>query len=305
MRRVIVITCALAVLVATAPSASAGTATKFIDTTNNEWTQAVEGGFTAWSLDTPADRLAFRVRVKSPSGAAYFVNPSNTVADVGNIELDGDHGDLLVYNVERRSSGGDRNVAFWDLGARRNLFVPHGINTSTKSERWASVSGDHLLFTRGPKRAKFGSQVILYTFSTKQVTTIASAPENGVAWGSRVNGDFAVFTSCPANFRCLVFRYQISTGETKQLPNGGRSAYYPTVTPDGTVYYVQGSPNFCGVGTQIRRWHAGQTAQIASFENGIEVGPTYVREIGDVDRVFFTRIQCTDPMKYGIWKVEA
>ena len=305
MRRAVVIACALAVLVATAQSASAATATKFIDTTNNEWTEAVAGSYTAWSVDAAQTPFEHRVRVKTGSGEPYFVNPSNTVGDVGNIELGGDHGDLLVYNLEKKSSGGDRNVAFWDLGAKRNLFVPKGINTSTKSERWATVSGDHLLFTRGPKRATFGQQVILYTFGTKQFTVLANAPDNGVVQSGRVNGDFVVYTSCPASCKCLVFRYQISTQETKQLPNGGHSAYFPTVAPDGTVYYVLGSANYCGVGTQIRRWRAGTTAQITSFENGIEVGPTYVREIGDVDRVFFTRIRCTDPMEYGIWKVDA
>jgi hypothetical protein len=291
--------------VAVALPASAATAVKVIDTTDNEWTEAVENGFTAWAVDTADARYEHRVRVKPASGAAYFVNAASTVGDVGNIELDGDHGDLLVYNVERSSSGGDRNVAFWDLGARSNLFVPKGINTSTKSERWASVSGDHLVFTRGPKGSTFGSLIILYTFSTKKFTTIANAPDNGVVQSGRVNGDFVVYTSCPENFRCLVFRYQISTKETKQLPNGGKSAYYPTVTPDGTVYYVQGSVNYCGVGTQIRRWHAGQSSQVTSFEDGIEVGPTYVREVGAQDRVYFTRVQCTDPRKYGIWKVDA
>ncbi|MFL5797393.1 MAG: hypothetical protein ACJ77A_05600 [Actinomycetota bacterium] len=285
--------------------ASAATPSRFIDTSNNEWTVAVENGVTAWAVDSPAHRYVLRIHVKPSSRRAYVVNPTGTNARVGNIGRHGGHRILAYAVVGHTGILGNWNVAFWDLAHRRKLTVPSNVNTATSAERYPSVSGNHLLFGRGPKSKRFSTAIYLYTFSSHTLRKIASAPRGGSAFADRVNGDFATYTLCPSTLKCHVFRYRISTRGTLSLPNGGRADYYSTVDSNGNLYYVEGSPSRCGFHTELRRWHAGTSRKLTGFANGIEIGPTYVHEVPGTDRLFFTRIKCGTSPKEGIWKIAA
>ncbi len=138
-----------------------GHADEFIDTANNEWSVAVEAGYTVWAVDKGTSYV-WSLKVKPAGQPAYAVNPTTTSAEAGSIELGGPHGDVLVYGVGAKRGIGDWSVRLWDLAAKKFLPVPAGINTTAKSERNPSISGDHLLFGRGVKGAPFSQKVVLY-----------------------------------------------------------------------------------------------------------------------------------------------
>jgi hypothetical protein len=308
LRPTALVTIGLLVFLLGEPAAMAATPTKFIDTPDNEWSVAVEGGFKAWSVDRSSARYVYTLMVKRAGHPVYALNPHGTTAELGNIELGGPHGDLLAYQIVRRSSHGNWNIGLWNLDTKTHLAVPAGVNAATKAERYPSVSDDHLLFGRGDKAAAgFSRTVILYTFSTKTFMTLAMAPHGGFVNADRVAGDFATYTVCQKNYACSVFRYQISTDTTIRLPNGGagRAAYWSTVDATGVVYYAQGSSARCGYHTQIRSWKSGRSRVLYRFANGIEVGPSDVSGPQASRVLHFTRILCEKPLKYGLWRIAA
>jgi len=299
MRRVIRISFPTALgLCLVATPAMAGSPTRVVDTTAYEFGSAAGGDFLAWARGPtlPGD---YDLYVRH-TGVGTTVYDAGRYQDVGNIELGGPHGDVLVYSVY--TSRNVSNVRFLDLATGLVSNPPGGVNTQADEDNPA-ISGDYLVFGRGPANRFSSKRIVLYQFSTMNQSVIATAPTGGTVTANSIRGDFVTYTSCPSNGRCNVFRHRISTGGKVKMPNPNRANYWSSVLDDGTVYFVQGSPTNCGLNTKIKRFDAGAVTQLYDFPNGIEIADLdAVEDLGSTT-VFFTRINCPNNYRSGIWKL--
>lgn len=280
----------------TITAAEAATPVKVVDSPAWEFGSAAGGDWLAWSRGQTLGG-DYDLYVKQAGQPADVVEPGQ-YQDVGNIDLGNTtYGDVLIYSVGRR--GNDAEIRLYDLATGDVSNPPDGVNTA-KDEDNPSISGDHLLFGRGPAEGLFSKRVYLYDIGTTDLTPIAEAPSGGSITANSVRGDYATYTRCPASARCDVFRYQISTGTKVKMPNPGRATYWSSVLDDGTVYFVQGSPAFCGVKTKIMRYVDGTVTKLYRFPDGIEIA-----DLDAVDPVvYFTRINCLRNYRSGIWKID-
>ena len=294
MRRIIRFAVPLAVAISLVGTAVlAGSPMKVIDTAGYEFGSASgdDGNWLAWS-----------------KGAGYggdhdlFVKQTGQPADVveagkyqqaGNID-----GDSLVFHIEPASA--DSEIRLYDLSTGDVTDPPAGINTS-KDDEFPSISGNHLLFSRGPVQGTFSKRVFLYDFTADSLTPLATAPTGGNVTADSIRGDFATYTVCPSSGRCNVFRYKISTERKTKMPNPDRATYWSSVLDDGTVYYVQGSPTACGVNTRIMRFQGGSATNLHTFPDGIEIADLDAVLEAAQPVVYFTRVRCNGLP--GIWKI--
>jgi hypothetical protein len=286
------------VLVSTAVQAA--TPVKVKDTTAYEWGSAAGGGWLAWSQG-PHRRGDHDLYVKQAGHPTDVLEPG-AFQEVGDIETGGTHGDILVYSIEPAT--GDDDIRFYDLDTGTVSAPPAGVN-SAKDDDYPSISGNFLLFGRGPAGASFSKKIYLYDFTTTNLRILASAPTGGTVTPNSVRGDFVSYVVCPANGKCNVFRFTISTGAKVKMPNPQRATYWSSVADDGTTYFVQGSPTYCGVNTRImRRAPGGAITRLFQFPNGIEIGDLDAVETPTGPVVYFTRIQCLNNYTAGIWKIK-
>jgi hypothetical protein len=300
MRRRLLLSALASAVVLTATAAQAAVPSKYVDGPADEYTVAAAAGFHAYGV-SPHGTYAYRINVLQDGMSGYKVGSTTSVAEVGNIDVGNPLGDLMAYTYSRTQKTTHWNVELWDLNAKANLALPSGINT-TKDEENPSISGDYLLFGRAPQGTVFSQRILLYRFSTGETITLAEAPGRGNVTANAIAGDWAVYTVCRANWVCNVYRYQLSTGGTVKIPNPDRATYWPTVMSDGTVYYVLGSPDYCGFHTKIMRWNGATATAIYAFANGIEIGPMSAVDEGGIV-VYFSRVVCSAG-KLGIWKIK-
>jgi hypothetical protein len=304
MKRSLVLVATVLCLALAATPAQAAIPHEFIDGPGNEWTAAVRDDVVAWAPSPTKASYIHMVKVREGAAAAQRISKAGTDAIVGNIELGGPNGDVVLFFQGANKGDGQWDVKVWDLEADDFLALPSVINSS-KSEIYGAIGGDYLLFSRGPVGNGQPTKVLLYRFSTQDLTTLGTAPTGGSATAGGLEGDYATYTVCPRNYECNVFRYTLSTEARKKVPNPNRANYYSSVTADGTVYYVQGDPDFCGHHTKLMRFANGNTAALDQLAEGIEVGPTSNSTdtgTGDVT-MYFTRIQCRG-FRTGIWNID-
>ena len=287
---------AAASLYLVAGTAQATTPESVVDTPAYEFGSASGGGWLAWSRG--ANYTADHDLYVREAGQPADVVELGRFQHAGNIELGGDHGDILVFDF--RPTNGDRDIRFYDLATGTVSAPPNGINTA-KDDEFVSISGNHLLFSRGPAGALFSKKVYLYDFTTEDLTLLATAPARGTATANSVSGDFATYTVCPASGRCDVVRHEISTDSDTLMPRGNRANYWSFVLADGTVYFVQGHPTNCGVRTKIMRYAAGSTEELVQFQDGVEIADLDVVQETGGPVVYFTRVRCNGLP--GIWKL--
>ena len=273
-----------------------------VDSPANEFSSAAGGAFLAWSSNGIPGKLDNDLYVKE-KGVGTRIKDAGKYQDVGNIEIGGPHGDILVYALYP-PRGGDGDIKFYDLAGGTQSNPPAGINT-TKDDESPAISGEYLLFGRGPanKGGYTSKQVLLYNFTTHTFTTVATAPLGNSVTANGLRGDFATYDQCPSTGMCNVFRYQISTDATIKMPNPGRATYWSSVLADGTVYFVQGAPTACGVNTRVMRWHDGTLTRLVQLPNGYEIADLDAVETPGGPMVFFTRINCPKGFVGGIWKI--
>jgi hypothetical protein len=274
---------------------SAATPFKIVDTAADETTPAIAPGWLAWSHDN-GKRYVALVR---PTGGTARRIPSPYDAFPGSVILGGPHANQVVFwEFAQRGNG---RIRFYDIATRDVHSAPKGVNTA-KSEELASVSGDYMLFARGPVGAGNDTQVILYRFSTHRFRTIASSTDP-VLTADDLTGDFAVYTRCGTT-TCNVIRYRISTGHRVRMPPApnGRANYFGAVLGNGTVYFAQGSFTRCGGTVRLERRRNGHVATIATLANGADASSLDVAKLGDRPVVAFQRIVCAT-RKGGIYRV--
>jgi hypothetical protein len=276
---------ALVVVTALTGSVSASTPVKVVDTRADETSPTIAAGWFAWSRDNGTKYVAVLRR----AGGTPRRIPSPYDAFPGTVILRGPHADQVVFwEFAKRGNG---RIRFYDIATHQVRRPPPGVNT-TKSEELASVSGDYMLFARGPVGAANDTQVILYRFSTHRFRTLASS-RKPVFTADDVTGDFAVYTRCGAT-TCNVIRYRISTGRRVEMPaaSSGRANYFGAVLGDGTVYYAQGSFIRCGGTVRIQRRRHGHLTSIATLVTGVDASSLDVARIKDRPVVVFQRIVC-------------
>jgi hypothetical protein len=290
----------MVVLAATLP-ASALTPHKFIDSSKPLWGIAVDSGAHAWSTGRKVGNIYAYTTKVDQAGTVRAVNPARTSAFPGGIELGGTHGDVLVYAQGKKYGSGDWNIRLYDMDTHTSTSAPTLVSSSSHIEMDPSISGDYLLFDRGPLSGKGTIQdqkrVLLYRYSTNTLMTLADAPNGGDVFAGRVLGDFAVWTVCPkrGSGRCNVFRYQISTGLTIKVPlPAGRAQYYATLSStDGTMFFVRGSPTRCGDHSRLmKRDTAGSVTALAELPQGVEAATLYGYDNGTTTNLYFNRIVC-------------
>jgi hypothetical protein len=139
--------------------------------------------------------------------------------DIGNTDL---AADVLVWSKGRRDAW---DLAFTDLATGDPIPVPSGINTR-RAEREPSLSGDHLLFARGPRSGSpYADTVVLYDLGTDTSQVLAHT-DRGLVNAGWVSGDYAVWQRCPGS-TCSIWRYQISTDTRMKMPADVPVVYSP------------------------------------------------------------------------------
>jgi hypothetical protein len=85
----------------------------------------------------------------------------------------------------------------------------------------------------------------------------------------------------------------IAAGTTITVPNPGRQQYSPSVTDDGTVYFIR-SGRGCGNTVQVvRRPLGGPSKVIAAVGAGRDVQSTFaLADANGTTTVYFDRLRC-------------
>ncbi len=183
-------------------------------------------------------------------------------------------------------------VGVYDPDAERSVHLPERIQVAGPTP--AFISGDSLLYARllRPPDPKDGIEIVLADLETGEERVLAKTKDEYMQPGG-LAGDFAVWWRCPESGACDVFRHQLSTGETVKVPRPTGANYHAAVIPDGTVYYVNGHPTKCGIGTQMRRFDLdGTVTTLANFPDGFEVWGTFADPEPAGTAVYFQRVWC-------------
>jgi hypothetical protein len=203
----------------------------------------------------------------------------------------GFEGETFVYQEVR---GRQSNLVFYDLAGGGRSAPPAGVNT--RQWEWhPTISGDWLLFGRQSFAAR-ADLVLLRNLVTGENRRLSR-----LAWGRRtlaepgqVSGNYAVWFRCTP--LCNVFLYDIAAGSTAKIPNPSRRQQYdPSVTDDGTVYFLR-SGRGCGNSVRLVRHPLGGPSRVlASLGAGRDSGHTYALENDDgTTTVLFDRVRCSN-----------
>jgi hypothetical protein len=207
----------------------------------HEITPAAAAGQLAWAQGPRRNFRFWSLFVKPSGEARRKVNRLRTHGYSGGFD-----GERFVYQeVTRRQS----NLQLYDLADRRRS-APAGVNT--RHWEWhPTLSGDWLLFGRTNVRQRIDF-VVLRNLATGETRVLDRLP-----WGFRkiaepgqVSGNYVTWYRCVPT--CDVFRYDIAAQTTSEIPNPGGHQYDPSVTDDGTVYFVR-SGFGCGVAVRLVR----------------------------------------------------
>ncbi len=279
---------AVVLIVLSATGALAGTSpVPVVNTPAIEWESTRAPGYLAYTQNSAGRPNHYALWVKPDGEVRWRVTFNQVSGAHPDVELANSHlSDVLVWSKGRRDAW---DLAFTDLATRDRIAVPDGINTN-RAEREPSVSGDHLLFARGPQSgAPYADTVILWDLAT-DTSTVLDSTNRGLVNAGWVAGDYAVWQKCPGTF-CSIFRYQISTEETIRLPADVPVVYSPAVTSAGTVYYVR-SGFQCGQHTKIVKVTDATTlSTVYSFPDGVDASDLYAYETKGTD-LYLSRVPC-------------
>lgn len=260
------------VTVATAALAIAASAPVPVKaTTRNEVGPAASSDWFAWSKSRERQTSPFDLFAQHLTEPAFRVNPKNTQAYAGGID-----GTKLVYQLLRGNIAIRSDLRLYDLGSRKALTLPAGVNTKGW-ECCGTISGDWLLFSRGRSYSRDRQLIILRNTVTGEQRVLAEMRnKNGLLTAGQLNGLFAVWTRCDPYPRCRVFRYDVGSAMTTPLPlTAGKVAYSPSVNQYGTAYYLQSNKG-CGKSVElVRQPVAGTATVLAALPQGRDADVTY------------------------------
>jgi hypothetical protein len=248
----------------------------------HEITPSAAPGLLAWAQSPRRNFRFWRLLVK-PAGEAWRkVNRARTHGFSGGFD-----GERFVY---QEVSGRQSNLNFYDLVARTRSAPPAGVNT--RHWEWhPTLSGDWLLFGRTNVRQQV-DRVVLRNLVTGETRVLDSVPwDAGMAEPGQVSGNYAAWYRC--TFVCNVFRYDIAAGTASHVPNPGGHQYDPSVTDDGTVYFVR-SGFGCGRAVRlVRQPLDGPRKLLAQLPAGRDSSHTYALESANgTTSLYFHRANC-------------
>ena len=246
------------------------------DETHLAWSQYPRrGGLVTLYMQAPGDP---RVRV----------NRARTSAWSGGFE-----GDTFVYQEAR---GRQSNIHLYDVPTGIRSAPAAGVNTPAWEWR-PTMSGDQLLYGRSLVNQRIDLVLLrnLTTGGTRVLDRIRW--RNGINLPGQVNGNYAVWARCERF--CNVFIHDIAAATTTKIGNPGSYQYAPSVTSDGTMYFVR-SGRTCGSVSRLMRRPPplGPGKVVAPLPWGQDISTTYALENADgTTTVLFGRIRCRADMR--------
>lgn len=256
-----------------------------------EFAPALSEGFLAWSQVPNPESFREVVYAQVLGGSTFRVNSRGSFARMGGLD-----GSRLVFaqyrglDDEGELHGGDLRVV--DLATRSPVPLPDGVNTK-KEEFGPSMSGDWLLFGRADTGRHPRIRFLLQNLTTGETRQLRSSRSPFGSPG-QVNGLFATWGSCARRHGCDVFRHDITSGETLELPNPNEALQFtPGVAADGTVYFFR-SGFGCGTNVYLQRWSPSTgTVTMVDFPDGVDGTSAYVYDDPDTGRqVAYARHRC-------------
>jgi hypothetical protein len=238
----------------------------------------------AWSQATRS-RPRYVLFMQRPGERRVPVNRPRTQGFSGGFD-----GETFVYQETR---GGRSNLQFYDVVGGGRSAPPAGVNT----RRWEwhpTLSSNWLLFGRRDTAARV-DLVLLRNLATGATRRLGSLRwgRSTIAAPGQVNGNYAVWYRCrPA---CDVFLYNIAARTTTRIPNPDRRQQYePSVTSDGTVYFVR-SGRGCGTSVRlVRRPLGGPSRVLAALAPRSDSFHTYALDNANgTSTLFFDRFRCS------------
>lgn len=260
-------------------------------------TPAAAGTTLVWARNGLNDRGPYDVYVRV-GGKVIQVNSPITQAFGGGIS-----GDTVVY---QRVFKGQSDLRYYNI-ATGTYSAPSAWNSG--AWEWSpTVSGTHVLFGRASgsgssavERGELGDR------STAGVTELVSLSGTYArVFPGQVNGNYAVWSQCiNVTVLCNVWMYDIAAGTTTLIRNtfsGGKYQYAPSVTADGTVYFVH-SGSSCGAWQLVKKPLGAPAAVMLTFAHGIDVNSTYVDDTGGTPVVYYSRYACAGNRQGDVYRV--
>jgi len=246
---------------------------------------------------TPAAAQGRFAWARAPRGARFWALMVQGSDGTVKVNRAGTHGfsggfvdDTFVYQEIR---GRQSNLQVYDLALGTRHGPPAGVNT--RHWEWhPTISGDWLLFGRS-NNASRTDLVILRNVVTGETRTI-----DRLRWGAhriaepgQVAGNYAVWYRCTP--RCDVFLHDIALGTTTRIPNPqGKQQYDPSVTSDGTVYFVR-SGRGCGASVRLVRVPpGGPETVLTSLGAGRDSFHTFALEHAQGASLYFESVRCSN-----------
>ncbi|MGH2675058.1 MAG: TolB family protein, partial [Actinomycetota bacterium] len=220
----------------------------------------------AWEQNTKARPRHYDVFVQPDGGSPIKVNGGRSNGAMGGID-----GDLLVYQEFRKRKS---DLYFFNLTTGQRSRLPKAVN-SRHWEYWPSLSDPWLLFARWNMKQGW-RRLFLHNLETgeKRVLDHTRAEKAFIGPG-QVNGDYAVWSTCPPKGKCQVYRYHIPTGSKALIPNPGAYHRAPSVIADGTVYLARGGKRCGAAESLVRSPIEGTETVLVQLPEALSVGDTY------------------------------
>lgn len=284
----------VAITLAALSSPASGEASRVRSRSVGEFQPARGVDFLAWEENSRAAPARFNVYARRDGGRRFKVNAPKTEAANGGI-----YRTSLVYQQYRRRQS---DIFFFDLIDRRRRRASSIVN-SRNWEYWPSLSGKWLLF--GRLKGDGSRRIILHNRRTGNHRILdATAGRSAFLGPGQVSGNWAVWSKCDAARLCNVWLYDIASSRKTMVPNPGASQRAPSVSPEGTVYFVRSGTRCRSATKVVRLAPAGPTTVISRIPSGSTVNDTYVFAATPAEsRLFYDRQACGRALASDLWRL--
>ena len=246
-----------------------------------------------WSQSRPGARSSYDAYLQQHGGPAVKLNLRG-VAWSGDVDVPRH---TAVYQQAR---GGDSKIMFYDWITQRREAAPELVNTPAW-EFHPRLQSDYLLFGRETWQTRpHVYRLMLFNLADGTIRTLDSI-RHGYNYGAvipgQVNGDWVVWEKATDYWSDMhVVRYNLVTRAKEDVPAAAdHYDYGPSVTRDGTVYFVR-SRSSCGWDVRIRSFSGEGTALVSSLPQGTAADYTYAEERpGESTHLIFNQLVCTGP----------
>lgn len=261
-----------------------------VDPAVAEWDYARDDAWMSWvqnSQDHPKRQTLYAA---GPTGKPIRIaGPS-----AGNGSID--HHALVYWN----SVDGDSDLYWYDLERNHGGTFSRAVNTNA-AEYAPQLSGEWMLFSR---EHYDDMEIMLYNLRTRMVIELDRG-YNGGAWlepGQLTCGHATWSRERNGTAGSDVFVYDIASHRTVRMPRGAAIQQSPSVTADGTVYFIRmPALSECPHRQELVKYPPGGPSTVLyRFPPQAPVGPTYVDERPDGSRhIYFSTDQCGGPGRWA------